>query len=73
MEGLIALVIFIVMLLFARYIFVVLFVLTGDKQGIKELGNLCNKEIPWQDNYWLYTEKYKDKKPPWHDSLKNKN
>jgi hypothetical protein len=51
-------VICVAMIFFARYIFLVLFVLTGDKQGINEFGSLCNKEIPWQDNYWLYSEKY---------------
>jgi hypothetical protein len=47
------------MVIFSKYVFAIISILSGDKESLQEFGNVCDKNIPWKDQKWSYWEKRK--------------
>ena len=57
MDVLLLFMLFLLSMLFGRYILAGIMILCGNKQFLHDFGNLCDEPIPWKDHSWLESEK----------------
>jgi hypothetical protein len=50
------------LILGAKWIHAGFSILTGDKESLREFGNLCDKEdYRWQERHWRYQDDWRNK------------
>ena len=54
--GFIIMGVFVLMIIFIKPILLVISILTGDKETLNDVGNLCEDKVPWRDTIWTREE-----------------
>lgn len=55
---------FFLAIIFHRQILLLFSILTGDKETLNDVGNLCEDKVPWQDTVWTRQERGEPEPPP---------